>query len=264
VVKHGASTPARTAAVAAMSSAAPVVAASELHRASLENVSRLARLVAHSINNVLAVSRGNLVLMRAGELDDDSRDMVDDVLHSLGMAEALSSSLAWIANHEPFALEVVDIAAFMDEHLQSLRDLVGREGGVELRLDRGLSPVLTDRRYLELAVNAIVRNAVDSMGAGATVRIRCAPVRKQLGGEAGGEQHRFVQISVSDDGPGFEGKARTNAFEAGFSTRGRGRAGIGLWLVRELARASGGDARLSAASKRGGATVVMWLPCVSQ
>ena len=61
-------------------------------------------------------------------------------------------------------------------------------------------------------------------------------------------------------GPDDMGRAR--AFQAGFSTRGRGHAGLGLWLVRQVALVSGGDARVLARPAGKGASVAMRLPMV--
>lgn len=232
-----------------------------VHKANLEDMARLARNAAHSINNVLAVSRGNVLLLRESAGDEDSRAMLDDVLLSLGFAASLSASLVDVANHEPVSLELVEMGEFLDQHLQSLRYIVGLDNAIQLQASKAKVHVLTDRRYLELAIRAMVRNALEAAGPDCAVVIKCAIVRAAASREDQSGRQDFVDIVVSDNGPGFSAQARAHAFDAGFSTRGRGHAGLGLWLVRQVALVSRGNARVIVRSAGKGAAVALRLPC---
>ncbi len=231
-----------------------------LHKAHLENVSRLVRNTAHSVNNVLAVSRGNALLLRASAADDDSRAMLDDVLLSLDVAEALSASLVAAANHEPFCFEPVDMSEFLEQLVPSLRDTTGLGEAIQLQVPKVRARVLTDRHYLDLALHAMVRNSVEAAGQDCTLDIKCSVARPLPSRQDGSGRQDFVDIVFRDNGAGFSAQARVRAFQAGFSTRGRGHAGLGLWLVRQVALVSGGDARVINRPAGKGATVAMRLP----
>ena len=92
---------------------------------------------------------------------------------------------------------------------------------------------------LESALEGVVRNAIEY--AGGAVRIRA--YEKAVGKRA------MVVIECSDDGPGVPKPERGQLFEpfyrgaAAISARTKG-TGIGLYLVRRVARMHGGDARL--------------------
>ncbi|MFI5363938.1 MAG: ATP-binding protein [Elusimicrobiota bacterium] len=64
------------------------------------------------------------------------------------------------------------------------------------------------------------------------------PVRAARGPEGG------VKLEFSDDGPGFPGDWLARRFEP-FAAPRRGRAGLGLSLVRRTLRRWGGDAEAS-------------------
>ena len=105
---------------------------------------------------------------------------------------------------------------------------------------------MADRLRVEQAVTNLVDNALRH-GAGAVV------VRARRAGEA-------IELSVEDAGDGVppeDAEEVFGRFVRGPSADGRG-AGLGLAIVRAIARAHGGDARLQATP--GGATAVIRLP----
>ena len=64
----------------------------------------------------------------------------------------------------------------------------------------------------------------------------------------------WVEVSVSDSGPGLTEEQRTRAFERfwrGPASTGESGSGLGLAVVRQIAAASGGHARLDASSTGG-------------
>ena len=106
--------------------------------------------------------------------------------------------------------------------------------------------VQADRLRLEQALGNLVDNAL-RYGAG-TVRLAAA------------SENGSLALRVSDEGPGFPPEYLPHAFDR-FSrapdARSGSSAGLGLALVREIARAHGGTA---SAENDGGATVVVLLP----
>ncbi|MEW9265536.1 ATP-binding protein [Kineococcus endophyticus] len=67
-------------------------------------------------------------------------------------------------------------------------------------------------------------------------------------------------VAVADSGAGVLEALRDSVFETGVSTRDEEGHGIGLGLVRQVARARGGDAWLAPASAGSGAVFVVRLP----
>jgi two-component system OmpR family sensor kinase len=115
-----------------------------------------------------------------------------------------------------------------------------------------LAPVAVagDGAWLRQLFSNLVDNAVKYCSAGDRVRVEA----ERLGDE--------VCVRVTDDGPGIAAAELAEIFERferGSSQQARPGFGLGLPLVREIARAHGG--RIEAASEPGkGATFSVWLP----
>ena len=98
------------------------------------------------------------------------------------------------------------------------------------------------------AVLNLVGNAVKYTGPGGHVRV---------GAKDAGE---FVEISVEDDGPGIAPEAMPHIFERfyqGDSSRQAGGAGLGLSLVRLIARLHGGRVEAESAPGKGSRFVIV-------
>jgi signal transduction histidine kinase len=68
---------------------------------------------------------------------------------------------------------------------------------------------------------------------------------------------RSVKLTVKDNGPGIPEDIRDRVFEPFFTSKAGG-SGLGLYLVREIALASGGTMSLSSAEARGTSVSIRW------
>ena len=234
----------------------------ETHLNALKSVSIMAREIAHAINNSLAVSRGNLMLLRGEVAGAESQEMLGDVFRALDDLESLSDSLNAFVSPGVFGYEAVDVGMLLDGSAESLRDLAGREHALEIRIQPGMRKVSTSPRLLGIAIEAAVSNARQSLGAAGTIRISCSEAEGPVNSARRANARRMIKISISDSGPGFERQALRSAFDAGFSLRGRHHLGLGLWFVRQIALASGGSAQVKNRPGHRGANLVILLPCV--
>jgi CheY-like chemotaxis protein len=100
----------------------------------------------------------------------------------------------------------------------------------EVRFIRG------DREHLEQIITNLVFNARDAIGGAGTIQVdvssACSP------GNSSGEAS-FVQISVSDDGPGIPPAIIDRIFEPLFTTKRNG-TGLGLAIAQRLIEGHGG------------------------
>ena len=146
-------------------------------------------------------------------------------------------------------MDLRDVAAGTAEALRP--DLA--DGGVAVAVDLPAEPVTVDGDPDRLA--QIAANLVENAGrhAGALVRVAVAAEEGTV-------------LTVTDDGPGIPAdeaalgleRLHTSARPGGPA---RSRNGLGLALVRELARAMGGDAAV-AALDGGGARLEVRLPLI--
>ena len=226
------------------------------YRSGLEGVAMLNRVIAHALNNVLGISRGNLTLLRGLAHDLDSIEMTDDVLSSLNDLEDLSSSLASLESGASFTPVDVEMAKFLPQLAHSLRDSLSPGCKLTLAVDKAVLPVHTDPRFLQLTIQAVVSNAAQAIKGKGVVRIDCTN-RVDASGR------NFVRICIRDTGQGFGLRERGRAFELGFSTKkGHSHVGIGLWFARQFALATGGDASLGKDADKQGAAINIDLPSI--
>jgi signal transduction histidine kinase len=97
-----------------------------------------------------------------------------------------------------------------------------------------------DRVALDRILGNLVENALAVGSAGGTIRLEARRVD-----DAAGVPGRAIAFAVVDDGPGFPPGGTDRAFERfyrGDRSRAGGGSGLGLSIVRELARAHGGAA----------------------
>jgi signal transduction histidine kinase len=215
-----------------------------------ENDERLAMLAAgisHDVNNLLGVIEGRARLA----LEDAQRGLpvrrhLVAISRSADVARDLNAQLVSYAELAGAERHPLDLSRLVDAILPVLREPVPPR--IELRMD--LSPVLPEvdgnpAQLREVAMN-LVNNAVEAIGddhgvvslCTGTARLDAETLRHDdLAGRL--EPGEYVELSVSDTGPGLDATARKRVFEAFYSTRGRGR-GLGLAVVFAIVDAHGG------------------------
>ena len=114
---------------------------------------------------------------------------------------------------------------------------------------------LGDPDRLRQALGNLIDNAIKYSPDGAAVRVRSWSTADEAG------------VSVDDDGPGVPGELRERVFDRFFRAdaargRGTGGSGIGLSIVREVARAHGGRAWVEPGPS-GGSTFSLAIPVVA-
>jgi signal transduction histidine kinase len=145
-------------------------------------------------------------------------------------------------------LQSVPAEPWLEDVLASARD-DGAPTGVEIVADVGVDAVRCEPRYMARAVVNLLRNA--RLHANSVVRV-------SLNHEA----ERTV-ICVDDDGVGIEPEYRERLFEP-FVRLDRSRArdsggfGLGLAIVRQVARWHGGDATISESPLGGARVSIAW------
>lgn len=154
----------------------------------------------------------------------------------------------------------VDLGAVCAERHRTWQPLYARED-VSLVLFAGsVGPVLAVPGAVEQIMDNLLSNALRASPPGSTVTIELrvpAPPRRAL--REG--RPRWVDLHVTDEGPGMTEEQRARAFDRFWRAPGapKGGSGLGLALVQRLAHASGGEATLHTAAT-GGLDVVIRLP----
>jgi signal transduction histidine kinase len=147
--------------------------------------------------------------------------------------EAMQALRESLSHLHPIHPAKVDIVACAMAAAQSANLPMGTH--VELDELDDLPPVVAGEQSLILAFTNLLENAADAMEGDGVISIR------------GDSRDDWVEISVSDNGPGIAPELQNRVFDFNFSGSGsatRGKLGFGLWWVKTLTVRLGGSIRV--------------------
>jgi PAS domain S-box-containing protein len=200
--------------------------------AAADEQARFLAVTAHELRSPIGVvsMSGKLLGENWDRLDpEELGELLDGMQSSAAQLQRLLGDLLTTARLHAASLEIaereLDLAEVLESVLQRLR-VTHPDATVMQELPSGLR-VLADPDRLGQIVDNLVVNAVAHGQGPVWISAR----------EAGDA----IELVVSDAGEGVPEELQERLFER-FATRGRQGTGLGLHIVRELARAQGGDA----------------------
>ncbi|MCP4288101.1 MAG: HAMP domain-containing histidine kinase [Gammaproteobacteria bacterium] len=180
---------------------------------------RITAGVAHEVNNPLAGLLNCIDTLREHpddkELIDRYLPVIDQGLHRI--KDIVHNLLVGLKIEEGDEIEGID-------HIDKLHDLITAEIGdrdINVIWDNIADKDLQIPGKLEQIVFNLLKNAVEVLPDGGTVAFKM-----HLDGA-------YLNIEVSDDGPGIPAKIRNQLFDPFFTTKPNG-TGLGLWVVYRL------------------------------
>jgi len=225
----------------------------EAERVKAEFLSRIGHELRTPLTGIMGFTE---LLARRGALDEQAMAWQAETLvqskRLLRIVEMLEFFAFSSSSHFNLDLEPLDLRGLINDLIVRWNEGASNGHVVIQRLSRQLPLMLADRRWLTLALDELMENAVKFSPGGGAVVMRAALV-------AG-----VVEISVSDSGKGMsaeESKRVLTEFTQGDSsdTRQYGGLGLGLAMVQRVVAGHGG--RLSFRSKPGkGSTFSILLP----
>jgi len=203
------------------------------------------RDVSHELRTPIAVSRGHLELLAAGDIkgEEDRREAIGLVTGELDRMSRFVDELLLLAKAESpnfLRFETVQLADLVDELAAKARAIGERGWRVATPSTRS---IVADRQRLTQAVMNLIQNAVAHTEVSDTI---------EIGADISGEE---AVIWVDDSGVGISPSEQHHIFgrfSRGSHSRGRyDGTGIGLAIVRAIAEAHGGRMRLSSRPGQG-------------
>jgi signal transduction histidine kinase len=238
-----------------------LAANAERARVSQENARLLAiqrqflQDAAHQLRTPITIALGHSELLARSLADNQDKRDINVIVGELNRLRVLSERLLLIATSEiPDFLrpEPVSLDQMMLNAIQRWRPTAERHWQLG-PLDRIV--VQADRERLGLAVDALLENATQHTAAGDAISL-------SVTAEPGAD---FVRLAVSDSGSGIAPSEVASIFErftSGPATTGRRGTGLGLPLVRAVARGHGGDVQVHS-QPGSGTTFELFLPFLS-
>ncbi len=191
---------------------------------SIEQRTAMLAGVSHDLRTILTRFKLELELIGDGPEVDGMRKDVDE------MSAMLEAYLAFARGDGGETAQPTD----MDKALEELRSDAERQGHVATAAFRGLPIVTVKPAAFKRCIANLVSNAARHAN---TIAIN------------GHRDHRWLTVTVDDDGPGIPMKMREEVFKPFLRlddarNQDEGGTGLGLAIARDIARSHGGDITL--------------------
>jgi signal transduction histidine kinase len=145
-------------------------------------------------------------------------------------ADALSLQIEVIDLREVASEVTAEFAAAAEQH----------DSTIEVEARGGEEPLVqADRARTAQILRILIDNALKHTAPGTEIAITSSSTPTE------------TRLTVSDDGPGIEGRSKERIFERFYTADSVSGSGLGLAIARELARAMGGDVVLESSPRRG-------------
>jgi PAS domain S-box-containing protein len=228
----------------------------------MEALGQLTGGIAHDFNNLLTVVVGGLDIVAKRADDPKLKRYAENALSAAERGARLTGQLLAFSRVQRLEVRPTPVVPIIVNMRPLLRNVLGP--GIEKRfdLDEEELPVMADPTQLEVAVLNLAINARDAMPEGGILTFRTRPVKVEHDPDL--EDGGYIELSITDTGPGMSEEVAARAFEPFFTTKEVGKGtGLGLSMVYGMARQSGGTARI--VSKVGvGTTVKMFFRLAEQ
>jgi two-component system, NtrC family, sensor histidine kinase HydH len=217
----------------------------------LAALGQMAAGLAHEIKNPLGAIKGAAQLLvdptpDAPALDPHASEFVGIILEEVERLDRVVRSVLDYARPSTAPDEATDVNAVVRRTAQILAPPDVDDYRVELALGEGLPRALIDAEKLRQVLINLVQNAVQAMGGRGSVRVssRLRPTRPAWASRTSADGGSWVEVAVSDQGPGISKHVLKNLFVPFFTTKDRG-TGLGLAISQHIAQTAGGHIEVS-------------------
>jgi two-component system sensor histidine kinase HydH len=210
----------------------------------LAEIGELSSTVAHEIRNPLSSIRG-LAQLLSGKVPEDQAPMMETIVQEVDRLNRVVSGLLSYARQENLQLGEWEIGDIL-EHVKVLAEGDARLKDVKMETDvepKDLS-WLVDRDMIIQALLNLVMNGLEASAEGQTVKLSAAAENSSL------------IFRVTDEGTGVP--EHSEKLFSLFETTKESGTGLGLPLVRKVAKLHGGSAVINRSPVKG-SEAVMWI-----
>lgn len=208
-------------------------------------IGEMAAGLAHEIRNPLASISGSIqVLKNSLVLPDADQRLMQIILRGREQLENVVRDFLLLARPSTGIPESFDPREVFDDVIESLRYVADWNEGIQVvRNYRHSGSMSTNRTEFRQVLWNLLLNAVQTMPDGGTLT-----VETDTADTADGE--RFLQLRISDSGPGIDASDLEKIFEPFYTTKERG-TGLGLAIVNRIVEGMEGSITLDTLPGRG-------------
>lgn len=203
--------------------------------------------LAHDFSNLLTIILGMQGKLQRMDLPSKAEDLVEATLTAARRGGTLLNSIADMTNPRTAKLKPVFVGSLLQELQILARPTLSPD--VAMVIDNQIpdDPMMLDSGMLQDSLLNLILNASHACGECGEIHLRAEVIKDT-----------WVQFVVSDTGTGFSEDALQNGLAPFFTTKGEEGSGLGLAMVYDMTKLSGGEVRLD--NSPVGACVTLRLP----
>ena len=211
-----------------------------------EMAAQLTSGMAHDFSNLLTIILGMQSKLERMALPPHAEPLIAATLQAARRGGTLLGRIADITSQRSWQPKAIRMAPFLSDLATLATPSLPRDITLQIE-DHTRRAVLVDPGMLQDALLNLVLNARDSCGQSGRICI-----------EAQELQDTWLQIIVTDTGPGFSETGLDHGLDPFFTTKGSEGSGLGLAMVYDMTKLAGGSVRL--ANGEVGARITLRLP----
>ncbi len=229
----------------------------------MESIGTLAGGIAHDFNNILSAIIGfaHLALIDISE-PAKAKGELEEVLKASDRAKDLVHQILTFSRKTENAYSPLSLPPLLKESLKMLRSVIPTT--IEIRQDlieSGLvmsDPTQIHQLVMNLSINAA--QAMDKTGGALSVSLKRVALDVTTAWGLEVAPGTYLQLTVSDNGPGMSAEVLNRIFEPYFTTKELGRGtGLGLSVVHGIVKSHGGAITCKSTAGKG-TTFDVYLP----
>ncbi|MFL2787286.1 MAG: PAS-domain containing protein [Paracoccaceae bacterium] len=223
-------------------------ARSALQQASKRQMAaQLTNGLAHDFSNLLTIIMGAQSRLDKLNLDPDAHYLINATKDAAARGGALLNTIADMSGTRKLSPEDTDIPTLFERLTSLARSALPK--GIELVIKNNLPSqnYLLDNGMLQDSLLNLILNARDALDGTGKITLAAQEIK-----------NTWIEFTVTDTGPGFSQDALNNAMNPFYTTKGTEGTGLGLSMVYDMAKLSGGEVVLN--NNYAGARVVLRLP----
>ncbi|WIY27054.1 hybrid sensor histidine kinase/response regulator [Parasedimentitalea psychrophila] len=203
--------------------------------------------LAHDFSNLLTIILGMQGRLQKIPLSPEANDLVQGTLSAARRGGRLLNRIADMTGHRTLRPQATDMHSLLHELKILASPSLPQAMGLSVLDNTPDGALLLDPGMLQDALLNLILNARDACSATGQITVSAHIV-----GET------WLEISVTDTGPGFSTEALAKALNPFFTTKGSEGSGLGLPMVYDTVKLAGGD--VSIGNTISGARVTLRLP----
>ncbi|MBK0325798.1 PAS-domain containing protein [Rhodobacteraceae bacterium F11138] len=203
--------------------------------------------LAHDFSNLLTIILGMQSKLARMDLAPEAAQLVSATTTAARRGGQLLNRIADMTSHRTLRPKATDMHALLADLKLLATPSLPRDVGLSV-LD--LMPderLLLDPGMLQDALLNLILNARDACDTNGQITVSAHRIKRT-----------WIEITVSDTGPGFSSEALEKALDPFFTTKGGEGSGLGLPMVYDMVKLAGGDLQLG--NTLTGAKITLRLP----